>query len=114
MAHKKYEKPKNPNKRGTHNRPYLGSWESECDKETAKKNRKFMKALRHKILFHIPLDDVEKELVECYKLTADTGFDRNGNPNREYDWKNNEYKPRSGTTNRWRFLDPKEVKENWY
>ena len=116
---KKYKKPKNKNRRYTHNRPYHGCW-WETDKESRKAARKSMKALRHKLLFHIPLTDEEKKIVEMTHLTAETGIDHTGHPCSEYNWIKDANgknviirKPYSAKTERWRYINPKEMREKY-
>lgn len=47
--------------KGVHNRPYYGPWYEYYNKEERKARRKLFKAIRHKLLFEIPLTDEEKE-----------------------------------------------------
>ena len=47
--------------KGVHNRPYHGPWYEYYNKEERKARRKLFKAIRHKLLFEIPLTDEEKE-----------------------------------------------------
>lgn len=81
-------------KRRTHNRPVQG----ELYPYTGDKaERKKMKALRHKLLFHIPLTEEEQKIVDRTGLTATSKLDSRGNVYSE-----------GHTTNRWRYLNPKE------
>ena len=82
-------------KRRTHNRPVYGElWPYSGDKD----RRKMMKAIRHKLLFHIPLTDEEKWIVEKTGLTATSQLDnRGGVKNGRYRW-----------TDKWRYMNPKE------
>ena len=47
------------NKKGVHNRPAYGPWYERYDKDERKARRKLIKAIRHKLLFHIELTDDE-------------------------------------------------------
>ena len=116
---KKYQKPNNKNRRYTHNRPYYGCW-WETDKETRKAARKSMKALRHKLLFHIPLTEEEEAMVKRTGVTADCALDREGHVCNERKYiKNEDGKfffetiPNTGKTERWSFLNPKEMREKY-
>lgn len=116
---KKYKKPKNKNRRYTHNRPYYGRW-WESDKETRKASRKLMKLLRHKLLFHIPLTEEEEAIVKRTGVTADCALDREGgvcNESRFIKVEDGKFFfetiPNSGKTKRWRFLNPKEMREKY-
>lgn len=116
---KKYQKPKNKNSRYTHNRPYHGCW-WDYGKEYRKAARKRMKALRHKLLFHIPLTDEEKEMVAITRLTAESAIDHEGHVCSENEYVTDENgkrkwvrKPYSGKTERWRFMNPKEMREKY-
>lgn len=95
---KKYKKPDNPNRKYTHNRPYYGPW-WDTTKEARKEGRKFSKALRHKLLFKIPLTEEEKRWVKLFKMTAHSALDREGRVKTGHH------------SDRWRFLNPKEEKE---
>ena len=59
-------------------RPYYGKWYDYGTKKDKKERRKNIKAIRHKLLMHIPLSDSEKELVVRQHITAFCGIDRNG------------------------------------
>ena len=49
------------NTKGVHNRSYYGPWYEYYDKDERKRRRKLFKAIRHKLLFEIPLNDEEIE-----------------------------------------------------
>lgn len=99
----------NKNKKRTHNRPFYGPfwWVERLSKEEAKQNRKYMKGIRHKLLFHIPLTEDEQKTVDEYGLTSRTGLNREGFPSTYYDEETQKY-----TTRKWRFFDPKEESKN--
>ena len=82
-------------KRRTHNRPAYGPF---CWYSGNKENRRLMKGLRHKLLFHIPLTDEEKWIVEKTGLTATSQLDNSGGV------KNGRYRG----TDKWRYTNPKE------
>ena len=86
-------------KKGTHNRPYYGQWH-EYGKEWNKWHRKLMKGIRHKLLFHIPLDESEEEIVKQSGLTENSPLDRQG------------FVKRNNKTDKWRFMNPKESNQN--
>lgn len=77
----------------THNRPVYGElYPYSGDKE----RRKLMKALRHKLLFHIPLTEDEQDIVDKTGLTATSQLDNQGNV------KHGKY------SSKWRWMNPKE------
>lgn len=47
--------------KGVHNRPHTGPWYEYYNKEERKARRKLFKAIRHKLLFGIPLTEEELE-----------------------------------------------------
>lgn len=55
--------------KGVHNRPFRGPWYEYYNKEERKARRKIFKAIRHKLLFGIPL--TEEELEYQKKLGID-------------------------------------------
>ena len=69
--------------KGMHNRPYHGSW---CfyDKEERKRRRKLFKAVRHKLLFHIPLTEEEIEFQNENGITENSKMTFEGEI--KYDW----------------------------
>lgn len=80
-------------KKGIRNRPFYGPWYIYYDKEERKLRRKLFKAVRHKLLFNIPLTDEEAELKEKLKIESDTPMTSDGRVNY------------SGRSERWR--DPR-------
>ena len=57
--------------KGIHNRPYWGRWSFD-DKEERKRRRKLFKAVRHKLLFNIPLTEEELEFQNANGITANS------------------------------------------
>ena len=80
-------------KKGIRNRPFYGPWYIYYDKEERKLRRKLFKAVRHKLLFNIPLTDEEIEFKEKLKIESDTPMTSDGGVNY------------NGRSKRWR--DPK-------
>ena len=78
--------------KGMHNRPGYGPW-CYYHKEERKHRRKLFKAVRHKLLFNIPLTDEEIEFKEKLKIESDTPMTSDGRVNY------------SGRSERWR--DPR-------
>jgi len=55
-------------------------WDTSKEGRAArKKNRKIIKAVRHKLLMHVPLTDDEKKIVVRERITAGCGIDYVGN-----------------------------------
>ena len=67
------------NKKGVHNRPAYGPWYERYNKDERKVRRKLIKAIRHKLLFHIELTNDESEYQKRYHIDIDTKMDYQGN-----------------------------------
>lgn len=65
--------------KGIHNRMPYGPWHYS-DKNERKYYRKLFKAVRHKLLFQIPLSDEEEEYRKKYNITPDTKMSFEGIP----------------------------------
>lgn len=66
--------------KGIHNRTPHGPWDYIWDKNERKQRRKLFKAVRHKLLFHIPLSAEEEEYRQRYNITPDTKMSFEGDP----------------------------------
>lgn len=66
------------NTKGVHNRPYYGPWHEYYDKDERKRRRKLFKAVRHKLLFEIPLTDEEIDFQKKNGIDVDTKMDYQG------------------------------------
>lgn len=66
------------NKKGVHNRPAYGPWNERYNKDERKVRRKLIKAIRHKLLFHIELTNDESEYQKRYHIDVDTKMDYQG------------------------------------
>lgn len=65
--------------KGMHNRWPYGPW-YYGDKNERKYYRKLFKAVRHKLLFQIPLSDEEEEYRKKYDITPNTKMSFEGTP----------------------------------
>ena len=66
------------NKKGVHNRPYYGPWYECHDKDERKRRRKLFKAVRHKLLFNIPLNEEELEFQKKTGIDVNSKMDYQG------------------------------------
>lgn len=76
-----------------HNRSYYGPWHEYYDKNERKRRRKLFKAVRHKLLFEIPLTDEEIEFQKKNNIDVNSRMDYQGR------------RKNSDKTDRWRRLD---------
>jgi hypothetical protein len=92
-----------------HNRPSYGEW-NYSDKETRKRCRKLFKAVRHKLLFHIPLSDEEEEYRRKHNIKEDTKMTFEG----ESDYSNREStKVFNLRTHSYKFYDVEYYTNTW-
>ena len=82
-----------------HNRPGYDPW-CYYGKEERKHRRKLFKAVRHKLLFHIPLTEEEKEFQNANGITENSKMSFEGEV--KYDWE---------MTKKRRYLIIKEIKK---
>lgn len=74
--------------KGIHNRRPYEPWNDYGDKDERKYNRKLFKAVRHKLLFQIPLSDEEEEYRKKYDITPNLKMSFEGTPQWMYkSWK---------------------------
>ena len=66
------------NTKGVHNRPLHGPWYEYYDKDERKRRRKLFKAVRHKLLFEIPLNDDEIEFQKKNNIDVNSKMDYQG------------------------------------
>jgi hypothetical protein len=66
------------NSKGVHNRPARGPWYEYYDKDERKARRKMIKAIRHKLLFNIPLTDEESVYQKKFGVDVNTKMDYQG------------------------------------
>ena len=77
------------NTKGVHNRPLHGPWYEMYNKDERKERRRKFKAIRHKLLFNIPL--TEDELLYQKKLGIDVNSKMNRNGSVKYDNKTDKW-----------------------
>lgn len=77
------------NTKGVHNRPLHGPWYEMYTKDERKERRKKFKAIRHKLLFNIPL--TEEELLYQKKLGIDVNSKMNRNGSVKYNNKTDKW-----------------------
>ena len=61
-----------------HNRPYHGPWYEWYSKDERKARRRLFKAIRHKLLFCIPLTEEEKEYQKKVHININSPMTREG------------------------------------
>lgn len=83
------------NKKGVHNRPYYGPWYECHDKDERKRRRKLFKAVRHKLLFNIPLNEEELEFQKKTGIDVNSKMDYQGR--RKWDNKTDKWERIDGT-----------------
>lgn len=64
--------------KGVHNRSYWGPWYEYYDKDERKARRKLFKAIRHKLLFNIPLTEEETEFQQKLGIHVNSKMDYQG------------------------------------
>jgi hypothetical protein len=64
--------------KNVHNRPFHGPWYEMYTKEERRARRRLFKAIRHKLLFSIPMTDEEKVYQSKYGITINSKMDHSG------------------------------------
>ena len=85
--------------KGIHNRPHTGPWYEYYNKEERKARRKLFKAIRHKLLFGIPLTEEELEYQKKLGIDVNSKMDYQG-------------RVTVGSGNKWVMINGKVYKHN--